>query len=1484
MKQVLKVILITFLCTIGGVALLLGGAYVFGVFNEKVVYAEDLAFSQAEIISAEPFSLRITTATEGVTKKSVKLEALRGGERIINFPETVNIGEDFFISPVTNANNQNVGGVVELYAKYDERTSNQSVVASCKILIDVNVESCEVKISSRQYELGQNVLLGNIGDKLTDLVSVSPANAIKPYVLKSFIDTTDSLSIFNSANFSDKKIFLALSQTATFVVDGVETSSTIELPYSYDVKTDDFYLTQKIEIMPKAIGTVALKSFVCSTYKTQKDVDATNVKEMAENREISSADIDFLVKNYSVVSMNTASSEPIEINYGEDISIFLNNDKASEVGGLNLGIELVSNNPNSSVDNFLLINNVFIKIVGTKNIVDLKDSLRKLDGTGSENGKLNVSCDMIDLDAKSTWCLKYKYSDFFAYYNYKLNPKEDNRIEVQVSYINEEDDKTIGPVSYYLIPKAREIETIKTKYEEGKSQIVYESGKGLSLTRNDFDIVYKNGIKASFDTIGYFLRLEEGVVFYPEKNGNYMTKFSFTPTESGELLNFVGLNSWCGLNNSAVTFTQGENSCTITFKEDGLSYLDDGKQFTFNANEKVDVVINSLSKKTALSNFELGLFSVTIGETAYTIKLRQVKFYDLNEDLQNTIPVLSVNGVTIAGEYDFVTIDDEEYIFLNTNSPMTLTGIGSFTIVAKNIYKGDEGVIYFLGKEDDVKIYVYEDISSLKVYSYTAENPYGNMVLNATFDENNGSGILFITSDQLETLRRLVELGKNEGNNRIKVLASQRIGELTLTDAQKRALASQNAGAITFGEPEEVIDKENKLIGYTVSYTIGNVYTLKFGNVELENIFDITVRVDGAGGSAFDGTIVYDGGIDSNIWTVEVVDKVFKYAEIKHNYTGGTYDNPIALTANADGEGNLAWQVAGGNLERTITISYGLKYLKNDVDLIKSVCSNKFALTYGKNGKNIDNPSFYCSLDNNSIRFKNVPYDANGVYYELRIYVPESNKDDTNCFYRWNDSAQTFERVLYEALNENNGAVLYFNVKGLNVTIEANKLTLNGTANAEYNLFGTNGIFKISGNGNVKLNQILNCVMSSDMREYLSVNENYTKFKINSNLLKDEDCTFVFYAGEGSNSNPIKIKVGESNIDSYAKTILSAFEIDYVKNFIAPCTDIPFATIKYKNNGNDATGVLDYLISVESKTQIAVVKENSLLISFKTMTGTEKITVTLTLKYKDSDISKQIVYNDVTVSSKYSDNDFILGTKNENNDYEITAGVEYRIGNNIKFDSSLEADKLNINEVTIDSFTNATEEDLVKINDPKKTVNDSILATKHLTYMSGTIGIFNFKSTDLKDDKFVKIVFKMTFQDGGILYVEKVVKIKANLSIVFNATKNYKSGENIDLGDNTKYLVTQNGQNLTLPSKDFAKDGKYTRASFAIVGDGEKYFVDAPNVGENYSICNLLVRSASSDLDEQENVAVKIIFSYQVEDKDYVLDFEFDFILNIYFI
>lgn len=319
MKQVLKIILITFLCTIGGVALFIGGAYLLGFLDEKIVYAEDLSFNQTEIISATTFSMRVDTSTEGVTRKEVTLMASPGGEDVINFPKTVNIGEDFYISPRTNSKNQNVGGVVELYCKYEDKKANQNAVATCKILIDVNVESCSVKLDTDQYQLGNNILLANIGTKIDNMLDVSPSNALKPYIDKSNIETETADSLFYKENFKDKKIFITLPSNAKFVINGVETGLNIlELPYEYKYseldKKYDLYVTKKIEIKPQQ-GELTVSCYACPTYKNQDNVTEETLrdKDKLANLKVVVGNFDILVKNYTVGSMSTNESKTIDI-------------------------------------------------------------------------------------------------------------------------------------------------------------------------------------------------------------------------------------------------------------------------------------------------------------------------------------------------------------------------------------------------------------------------------------------------------------------------------------------------------------------------------------------------------------------------------------------------------------------------------------------------------------------------------------------------------------------------------------------------------------------------------------------------------------------------------------------------------------------------------------------------------------------------------------------------------------------------------------------------------------------------------------------------------------------------------------------------------------------------------------------------------------------------------------------------------------------
>ena len=57
-------IFLSFISVIGAGALLIGGMYLFGGFDEEIIYADNIAFSSTEVVSSEPFAMKITTATE----------------------------------------------------------------------------------------------------------------------------------------------------------------------------------------------------------------------------------------------------------------------------------------------------------------------------------------------------------------------------------------------------------------------------------------------------------------------------------------------------------------------------------------------------------------------------------------------------------------------------------------------------------------------------------------------------------------------------------------------------------------------------------------------------------------------------------------------------------------------------------------------------------------------------------------------------------------------------------------------------------------------------------------------------------------------------------------------------------------------------------------------------------------------------------------------------------------------------------------------------------------------------------------------------------------------------------------------------------------------------------------------------------------------------------------------------------------------------
>ena len=276
MKKALKIVFLSFLCVVGALGLLVGGMYLFGGFEEKDVYADNLSFSVSEIVSNEPFAVKITTTTADVNKKNLKLSVLAGGESVIDFPTQVEIDEIFTVIP-KQVSGTNFGGNVTLVATYDYENSNQSVKAYCEIMIDVPVNTLQIKKDPITTTLKQNILLAGKDTKVSDVFGVNPTNSLMPYVEFGTQKVTEIV---------DKKLYLQLvyknqenvvleKNVARFLIDGVvQDKEFIEVGYSYkDVlgngnKEIVFNNDISVETYEKQ-EEVYIKAYLYSTYKDQ---------------------------------------------------------------------------------------------------------------------------------------------------------------------------------------------------------------------------------------------------------------------------------------------------------------------------------------------------------------------------------------------------------------------------------------------------------------------------------------------------------------------------------------------------------------------------------------------------------------------------------------------------------------------------------------------------------------------------------------------------------------------------------------------------------------------------------------------------------------------------------------------------------------------------------------------------------------------------------------------------------------------------------------------------------------------------------------------------------------------------------------------------------------------------------------------------------------------------------------------------------------
>lgn len=1490
MKRVLKVISLVFLCVIGAFGVMIGGMYLFGGFNEKIVYAQDLAFNQNQIVSSDRILLNITTNTPDVTRKDLKLNITPESEGIIDFPEQVKIGVPFTVYPKQDPNTgKNIGGNVTLIASYDSVDANVGVTARCNILIDIPVENVALKTNSLILKPNQPTTIINSGFLFETAFDVYPQYSLAPYISRG----TKKIN-----NIEDKAIYLELvgedghtlsTNYANLVVNNNhELTNIIKLNYTVN-EDKEIVFDDTIAIQAKSEQVdIKLKTYVYKTYKDQ--TENKNEENIVLNKtESLSKDLVFTIGAYEITNMTILPTSKNVYLY-EDTKIYLNNPNLPEGShDINLGIELETDSPGITIGKNYILDYVFIQ-VDNREYRTIKKSNGDAETTATHADGLTAKFTGHSTQ-KDEWYWVLNINNFFAYYNYE---NQNKIFEVKVVY---NDAKNRYPRTFNVIPKIYEVDSLAVKYkEEGDESFTVKSGKKFNLTSDEIDLVTSlpTGVNPTYTDLAYYISYDKNfadgkstVSIVPNEKGEYKAKFSFSLLEPST----ITLANYNLGELVSAKFVQGGTTYITPFESNAAQVVSP----SFEANTKInaEVVIKVTKDITSDKLFAIGTYSDSISDS-FDIVSKDVKFYQsLGSDTYSSTPVLIVNGVKYNVDFDYYTQNSAQYLKINDQTAprdsYVVQGIGYFYITAQLVYTDEFGNIYWLGKRADAKIEAYEELETLSAYKYEGEKDYKVAfgVETIRYNENDpGTYSLFITSDEMDSLKNYINYGQ------VKIGFNQYYGNAEAANLLN--IDDINADAIEFGTWVPVLDEEPKLVGYRISYKIKSVHTIKYNEVNLNSIFKIYVSID------VNGKTVYaefklsteDATLNTDYLDVTIVDKTVVKAKVEYTNApaaedGSTLEKAIDLKATlSTTDGTISW--ADRDLDKNL--KYYFAYA--DADTTGDIDSMGYRLeVVDDSGVNLTNLyTFNMKYNDTSktglggLQLYNFPANLNDkgeqLGVKLKLTVQASVDNEHNTHYAWNSALQTFVKTQNPGLKSS----IFFDVYGLNISIEAKQAEVFGVKDKvqgfiENTKEGTteSPLFKVvvkSGANTVigTINDYSKFMSVAYNSEDITVSNDFMGLTINQDFMAQKDVNFTFYIG--SPLNLIKIKqspLADAKYETfYNQTIKSAFEIAVTQNFNAPSTGNKFVEITYKGEGKEASDLLTVTVQKVGGSEVPFEVVDNLL-NFKTVTSAYVGKVKLIITKKEGGSTPVELTYDINVTPLIKSDDLTVGIYDDVEEYYyMNAGSNGAIsvtGTNkyIVYSGELLANQNNIESVDI-TFAN-------------KDSSDTLLAETHMDKDVNASEILIF-SYDLNYTKDVIVTFVFHFKNnGGEFMCTKEIKILPNLTLGFKHSTIYSNVAGFNLTNVDNYVFTKDGEATTFSLLNFTYDENeqtiYNRTSF---GYDSAVFEDISL--STVDVEDFLLKPRSNPDKTGETIETVITFDYYVSDREYYLTFELP--LSIY--
>ena len=1372
MRRLLKVILLAFICTAGAMGLVLGGLYLFGALDEKPVYAESLSFSEAEVVKSGPFSLTVNTTTENVNKKTLVLETSKSpnGDAIISYPKYITIGEPFHIAPILT-DNIPVGGYLELYARYEGEGSNQSAVATCKILIDVPVTSAKLNIDTSSLKQGCEISLSKANTtKLSDILTISSANSLMPYANSTkALNSIANGTLFAGQNIVNKKIFLKITATnsespsAIFQIgEGANITESTETELTYTYLGGQLVATKTISIITQGnnLNDFVVSAYVCTSYANNA-VEMTDLDNLAVSAVSTAHKISVI--NYTIDTMTLTNNEG-NIYLGQTTKLYLNNPNVED-GSLNLGIDISSSNGKTTNDLKSFLNEkIFVKFEDNS----IGGIISRADGSQTDTDvEYGLNC-MSSSTEMDQWYLNIFVSNYQKYLDYIADSNK--KIKLIVTFYDKEGSLGSGQSKlekeFSLIPTITEVDEVEsTQY------------KSTAMS----------GSKLIF-------------------NGNYSIKFENNETPVGIAREF-----------KIVHYVKGE--------------LVDGK--------------------------------------------------------------VVLNGVTIDAEFTQKTLNSENICIFDPKNA-NVTGSGTFKIYSQASYDDTQNS-YFLGESCQTDIEVVEAISYIDCYSYEDNNPV--TFTKFSFEENekttDGSNLihyLYVTTsdEQIPKLKNFVE--KNKLVVSFKQITGLADETLYNTATLGTGLKDQNKNTIEFGTWTPVLDTNGTLVGYKISYTIGEVVTMQIDDYIVPNKFEISVYLDVSPVQVTTNYKIASG--NATTLQYEIKDKILQNTILSLG-SKGTEVDPIELTATVNGSGDLSW--SGATLSE---LTYGFAYDgKSDPESISGY-SAKFEIIDDSSLNGICTFTPDAQKFKGGISFSTLPYKEGGYLGKFTFWCNTYNNE--NLVKKWNGTS--FDSVVNPSLGTK---VLYFKLIGLNLIVEANSTAISGQKNSSVNMF------KNSQEDNTALFTLKNIegstekeIYSGDYSQFLSASgmmnkEELDKIEIDvktnqvkttADFISDSFVTFQFSCKDKS----IKIRNGKNTVNNISKTITGVFSVSRIAStdekalgedsstpLLAPSLTAlaknDYLKITYAGGDVGDTFVKGYTLSFVKRSDTAdwLVLGDDGNITLKTINNANVVSTSFDVKIAKENSTESCDFM-VTIYAKssISSGDLIIKSTNDEQENIIPAGtaISYTEGISFKENSSLATFALN-NKITKVNLT---------VDYAKSSVKNFIKTTnfQQTTTNTSLNNAFGFYSGDLASDQTINVKFEFTFGNAGTFTISKDITITSNFSLTLVTNRKTETNQNGYDGYDFK-----TGDDFKVFSNDsYKEDIEFDSAIYA-----DDTIADHPHIKDldNLSIRSagevivLIVRGKNDTETENSIVKASFVLGYVYKDKDgdleYTQDIKFEF-------